>query len=101
MTHEETRTLVAAALETGPGRTAARRAFRPRRRQPCHGAAQARGHDRPHAAEAVAETVRVLDGEGVNVLRCAVLPAGDFAGRGGLLLHYPGCTGWRPTGPRR
>ncbi|MDJ1130780.1 hypothetical protein [Streptomyces iconiensis] len=44
----------------------------------------------PHAAAALAEAVRVLGREDdVAVLRCAALPAGDFTGRGYLLLHYP------------
>ncbi|WP_267242641.1 hypothetical protein [Streptomyces sp. PR69] len=41
------------------------------------------------AADALPEAVRVLGQADVSVLRCAVLPAGDFAGRGYLLLHYP------------
>ncbi|MEU8685622.1 hypothetical protein [Streptomyces sp. NPDC048611] len=41
------------------------------------------------AAEALAQAVRVLGEGGVDVRRCAVLPAGDFAARGYLLLHYP------------
>lgn len=41
------------------------------------------------AAEALGEVVRVLGAGEVTVLRCALMPAGDFAGRGYLLLHYP------------
>ncbi|MCX4825208.1 nucleoside-diphosphate kinase [Streptomyces sp. NBC_01142] len=41
------------------------------------------------ATDALAETVRVLGQGDVSVLRCAVMPAEDFAGRGYLLLHYP------------
>ncbi|MCD9195207.1 hypothetical protein [Streptomyces albireticuli] len=42
-----------------------------------------------HAADALAEAVRVLGRGEVDVLRGAVVPAADFAGRGYLLLHYP------------
>ncbi|WP_455410010.1 hypothetical protein [Streptomyces hiroshimensis] len=42
-----------------------------------------------HAADAAARAVRVLEQGDVSVLRCAVMPAADFAGRGYLLLHYP------------
>ncbi|MEU9415011.1 hypothetical protein [Streptomyces sp. NPDC048272] len=41
------------------------------------------------APEAVAEAVRVLGEAEVDVRRAAVVPAGEFARRGYLLLHYP------------
>ncbi|MFJ9648359.1 hypothetical protein ACWEPM_25955 [Streptomyces sp. NPDC004244] len=41
------------------------------------------------AADAAAGVVRVLGGADVGVHRAAVVPAGDFARRGYLLLHYP------------
>ncbi|UQI45694.1 hypothetical protein M1P56_15695 [Streptomyces sp. HU2014] len=41
------------------------------------------------AADALAEAVRVLGQGDAGVLRAAVMPAGDFLGRGYLLLHYP------------
>ncbi len=43
----------------------------------------------PHAAEALATAVGVLDADGTAVLRAAVLPATEFVQRGYLLLHYP------------
>ncbi|GAA4955221.1 hypothetical protein GCM10023238_22300 [Streptomyces heliomycini] len=36
-----------------------------------------------------AAAVEALGRQGVTVLRCAVVPAADFAARGDLLLHYP------------
>ncbi|MFE2523305.1 hypothetical protein ACFXEL_03645 [Streptomyces sp. NPDC059382] len=41
------------------------------------------------APEATAEAVRVLGEAEVDVRRAAVVPAGEFARRGYLLLHYP------------
>ncbi|MFD3781891.1 hypothetical protein [Streptomyces sp. NPDC058612] len=41
------------------------------------------------APEAAAEAVRVLGEAEVDVRRAAVVPAGEFARRGYLLLHYP------------
>lgn len=41
------------------------------------------------APEATAEAVRVLAEAEVDVRRAAVVPAGEFARRGYLLLHYP------------
>ncbi|MFD8982924.1 hypothetical protein [Streptomyces sp. NPDC059564] len=41
------------------------------------------------AADALAQTLRVLDAGEVTVLRCALTPAADFAVRGHLHLHYP------------
>ncbi|MGW6459212.1 hypothetical protein ACWF94_25365, partial [Streptomyces sp. NPDC055078] len=41
------------------------------------------------AADAMAEVVRVLGEGDATVLRCALMPAGDFGRRGCPLLHYP------------
>ncbi|MBL1097942.1 hypothetical protein [Streptomyces coffeae] len=43
----------------------------------------------PHAAATLAEAVGALGRQDVAVLRCAVVPAADFAARGDLFLHYP------------
>ncbi|GAA2279082.1 hypothetical protein GCM10010415_54310 [Streptomyces atrovirens] len=43
----------------------------------------------PHAAGMSTAAVEALGRQGVSVLRCAVVPAADFAARGDLLLHYP------------
>ncbi|UQX03561.1 hypothetical protein [Streptomyces sp. RerS4] len=41
------------------------------------------------APDMAAEAIRVLGAQEVAVRRAAVVPAGEFAGRGYLLLHYP------------
>ncbi|MEU0991578.1 hypothetical protein [Streptomyces sp. NPDC005953] len=45
--------------------------------------------DADGAADAMSEVVRVLGAGEADILRCALVPAGHFAERRHLLLHYP------------
>ncbi|WP_189218537.1 MULTISPECIES: hypothetical protein [Streptomyces] len=90
MTPEEVRALPAAALDTRR-RADSGRPPAPAPEGGSHVAVVVKPEvmTAPHAAGMLAAAVGALGRQGVSVLRCAVVPAADFAARGDLLLHYP------------
>ncbi|MGW0332535.1 hypothetical protein ACWD0J_11805 [Streptomyces sp. NPDC003011] len=101
MTAEDARTLVTGARATG------RRTDTGRPQAPAPGTGshfvvlvKPEVMTAARAGDALAETVRVLGGGDVRVLRGAVMPAGDFAARGYLLGHYPRLHRVAADGPR-